>query len=51
MREIIHLGCMELHKKEIIIRTWDKRVTTGKIELKKFCKWCKRHTVHREMKL
>ena len=27
-----------------------KKVTEEKLELKKFCKWCKKHTVHKEMK-
>jgi len=27
-----------------------KKAAEGKLELKKFCKWCKKHTVHKEMK-
>jgi large subunit ribosomal protein L33 len=50
MREIIHLGCMECTRRNYHT-TKNKKKTTGKIELKKFCKWCKKHTVHREMKL
>ncbi|OGZ33356.1 MAG: 50S ribosomal protein L33 [Candidatus Portnoybacteria bacterium RIFCSPLOWO2_12_FULL_39_9] len=23
---------------------------SGKLELKKFCKWCRKHTTHKEMK-
>ena len=24
------------------------KTTTGRVELKKFCPWCRTHTVHRE---
>ncbi|MFH1656814.1 MAG: 50S ribosomal protein L33 [Candidatus Nealsonbacteria bacterium] len=27
-----------------------KQMTEEKLELKKFCKWCKKHTPHKEMK-
>jgi len=27
-----------------------KTITEKKLELKKFCKWCKKHTVHKESK-
>ena len=26
----------------------NKKNTTGRVELKKFCPWCRTHTVHRE---
>ena len=26
----------------------NKKNTTGRVELKKFCPWCRAHTVHRE---
>ncbi|MCK4520520.1 50S ribosomal protein L33 [Candidatus Parcubacteria bacterium] len=27
-----------------------KGMLEEKLELKKFCKWCKKHTIHKEMK-
>ena len=27
-----------------------KKAGEKKLELKKFCKWCKKHTVHKEVK-
>ncbi|MGB2762108.1 MAG: 50S ribosomal protein L33 [Minisyncoccales bacterium] len=27
-----------------------KGITEKKLELKKFCKWCQKHTAHKEMK-
>ena len=29
----------------------NKKKVERKIELKKFCKWCKKHTLHKEAKL
>ena len=26
----------------------NNNTTTGRVELKKFCPWCRTHTVHRE---
>jgi len=28
----------------------NKKTAQKKLELKKFCKWCKKHTLHRELK-
>lgn len=28
----------------------NKRNITGKLELRKYCPWCDRHTVHKEVK-
>jgi len=28
----------------------NKKTIQKKLELKKFCKWCKKHTPHKEMK-
>jgi len=27
-----------------------KQMAEEKLELKKFCKWCRKHTLHKEMK-
>ncbi len=29
----------------------NKRNTTGKLELSKFCAWCNKHTTHKEVKV
>ncbi len=49
MREIIHLGCLEC-KQRNYSTTKNKRSTPAKLELKKYCRFCKTHTVHKETK-
>ncbi|MDA2935484.1 50S ribosomal protein L33 [Acidobacteria bacterium AH-259-D05] len=49
MREIITLQCTEC-KRRNYSSTKNKRNVTERLELKKYCKWCRRHTQHREMK-
>ncbi|MCA2962073.1 MAG: 50S ribosomal protein L33 [Silvanigrellales bacterium] len=51
MREMIKLLCTE--RKEcgsVYISDKNKKTTQKKIELKKFCKFCRKHTTHREGK-
>lgn len=46
---LIKLQCSKCKR----INYWsrkNKRKVERKIELKKFCKWCKAHTVHKELK-
>lgn len=46
---LIKLQCKDCKR----INYWsrkNKRKVERKIELKKFCKWCKKHTVHKELK-
>ncbi|MEK7566733.1 MAG: 50S ribosomal protein L33 [Patescibacteria group bacterium] len=31
--------------------TKNKKKVERKIELKKYCKWCKKHTIHKEVKI
>ncbi|NPA50439.1 MAG: 50S ribosomal protein L33 [Epsilonproteobacteria bacterium] len=50
MREIIHLGCEEC-KRRNYHTTKNKKNTPDKLALRKYCKWCRKHTIHREMKL
>jgi large subunit ribosomal protein L33 len=50
MRETVHLGCEECTRRNYHTIK-NKRNTTEKLALKKYCKWCKKHTVHKEMKL
>jgi len=50
MRETIHLGCEKCTRRNYHT-TKNKRNTAEKLALKKYCKWCKCHTSHKEMKL
>ncbi|MCD6288208.1 MAG: 50S ribosomal protein L33 [Candidatus Hydrogenedentes bacterium] len=49
MRDIITLECTEC-KSRNYTTTKDKKKTTGRLERKKYCKFCRRHTLHREGK-
>ncbi len=48
-REIITLQCTE-SKDRNYTTTKNKRKSPGRLELKKFCPRCRRHTLHRETK-
>jgi large subunit ribosomal protein L33 len=48
-REIITLACTECKRKNYTT-TKNKRKHQDRLELRKYCKWCKKHTLHREMK-
>ncbi|MBL7155413.1 MAG: 50S ribosomal protein L33 [Candidatus Portnoybacteria bacterium] len=46
---LIKLQCSECKR----INYWsrkNKKTIQKKLELKKFCKWCRKHTLHKEMK-
>ena len=47
MRVNILLACTEC-KRRNYATVKNKKNTTGRGELKKFCPWCRTHTVHRE---
>ena len=49
MREIITLECNEC-KRRNYTTTKEKRNTPGRIEKKKYCKFQRKHTVHKETK-
>ena len=49
MRDIITLACTECKQRNYTTKK-NKRLTPDKLELKKFCKFCRTHTVHRETK-
>ncbi|MFP3982863.1 MAG: 50S ribosomal protein L33 [Desulfurivibrionaceae bacterium] len=49
MRDIIALGCSEC-KRRNYTTTKNKRRTPNKLELKKYCRFCRTHTLHRETK-
>ena len=50
MREIVALQCSEC-KRRNYNTTRNKKKQTDKIERKKYCKFCRKHTIHREVKL
>ena len=47
MRVNILLACTEC-KRRNYATVKNKKNTTGRVERKKFCPWCRTHTVHRE---
>ena len=47
MRVNILLACTEC-KRRNYATVKNKKNTTGRVELKKYCPWCRAHTVHRE---
>ena len=49
MREIIILACTEC-KNRNYSTTKNKRTMTGKLELSKYCRHCRKHTMHKETK-
>ena len=49
MRVSVHLECTGCKRKNYT-STKNKQKTTDKLEKKKFCRSCRKHTVHREGK-
>jgi len=49
MREIITLQCPDC-KNRNYSTTKNKKTTTGRLEMSKFCKVCRKHTDHKETK-
>ncbi|ACX53012.1 MULTISPECIES: 50S ribosomal protein L33 [Ammonifex] len=49
MRVIITLECTEC-KRRNYTTTKNKRNDPGRLELRKYCPWCRTHTLHRETK-
>ncbi|MBE6371077.1 MAG: 50S ribosomal protein L33 [Lentisphaerae bacterium] len=49
MREIIILECTEC-KRRNYTSTKEKKNTPGRLEIKKYCKFDRKHTVHKETK-
>lgn len=50
MRIKVSLQCTECKRKNYVT-TKNKKKSKGKIELKKYCPYCRKHTVHKEVKL
>ena len=48
-RPVIHLACTEC-KDRSYSTTKNKKKTTERLELSKFCPWCRKHTAHKETK-
>jgi len=46
-REIIILACGECKRRNYSL-TKNKRTQTGRVEYKKYCPFCNRHTSHKE---
>jgi large subunit ribosomal protein L33 len=49
MRDIITLACVDC-KERNYTTTKNKKTTPDKLELKKFCSRCRKHTAHKETK-
>ena len=49
MREIVILACQKCKQRNYTVRK-NKKTMTEKIELKKYCKFCRATTVHKEIK-
>ena len=47
MRENIQLQCSSC-KRRNYTTTKNKKTTTGKLELSKYCRFCRKHTAHKE---
>lgn len=47
MRDKVILACTECNNRNYKT-TKNKQTTQDRIELKKYCKFCKKHTLHRE---
>ena len=50
MRDIIHLACDKCSRRNYHT-TKNKKIHAEKFSAKKFCKWCREHTEHKEAKL
>jgi len=49
MRDIITLACTDC-KERNYTTTKNKKTTPDRLELKKYCRHCRKHTVHKETK-
>ena len=49
MREIVTLACSEC-KRRNYTTTRNKKKQTSRLEIKKYCRFDRKHTVHRETK-
>ena len=49
MRAIVQLACQEC-KRRNYSTTKNKQTTPDRLEFKKYCRFCRKHTTHRESK-
>ncbi|MBI4027722.1 MAG: 50S ribosomal protein L33 [Verrucomicrobia bacterium] len=49
-REFIQLACAECKRLNYISTRNKKEQGSERVEIKKFCKWCGKHVLHREKK-
>ena len=49
MRDIVALACNDC-KRRNYSTTKNKKTTPDRLELKKYCRFCRKHTGHRETK-
>ena len=49
MREIITLSCGGCKRRNYSTRK-NKQKTPDRVELNKYCRWCRKHTPHKESK-
>jgi len=49
MRDSITLACSECKRKNYM-STRNKKKSTEKLEIKKYCSFCRTHTLHKESK-
>ncbi|MCM8811935.1 MAG: 50S ribosomal protein L33 [Candidatus Omnitrophica bacterium] len=49
MREIITMACTQCSRRNYTTKR-NKRLHTDRLELKKYCRFCRIHTLHRETK-
>ena len=49
MRDLITFQCSQC-KRRNYVSTKNRKKTTEKLEFKKFCRWCRSHTAHKETK-
>jgi large subunit ribosomal protein L33 len=50
MRDFVRLMCTEKGCGSMYFTTKNKKTQTKKIELSKYCKFCRKHTNHKEAK-
>jgi large subunit ribosomal protein L33 len=48
--ELVSLQCSECKRKNYTT-TKNRRNVQGKLELRKYCRWDRRHTLHKEAKI
>ena len=49
MRDIIHMACGDC-KRRNYSTTKNKKKTTDRLEFSKYCRFCRKHTAHKETK-